>query len=171
MFSSPPVIGDPISAVEGFPRIHQGDTVSIGLQVLCLNKTGSITIKSVTADNASGMQLTGWAMRPNPFWKPPKIPLGGLLSLRKAPLDQLGYTQRKTIDEKCAKNGEGYEIAIQAVKTTDGPAGASSFTVTYDTDGHTKHYTVNLAVFLCTENTSSSKACHTLKLPGVDPNW
>lgn len=35
------------------------------------------------------------------------------------------------VDAKCGNDGEGYEFAVQVLKTTSGPTGASGWVVTY----------------------------------------
>ena len=56
---------------EGEPRVHQGDTVSIGSMFACLDKAGTVTVTNISPINATGMKVTGWAVRPNPFWIAP----------------------------------------------------------------------------------------------------
>jgi hypothetical protein len=156
------------AVLEGTARIHQGDTVTIGSMFGCLDKPGSITIDIIVPVHATGLQVTGWALRPNPFWKHPSSPnpagIGGQITVARAPLSRLGFTADKHVDVKCGKHGEGYEFAVQVEKTTAGEAGASGWVVAYTTDGKTKLFGFPIAVKLCNEKVSWSKACRALKV-------
>jgi hypothetical protein len=156
------------SVVEGTARIHQGDTVTIGSMFGCLDRSGSITIENIEPVHATGLQVTGWALRPNPFWKHPSSPnpagIGGQIGVAKARLSRLGFTTDNHIDVKCGKHGEGYELAVQVEKTTAGEAGASGWVVTYKTGDETKLFGFPIAVRLCNEDTSWTKKCRALKV-------
>jgi hypothetical protein len=153
---------------EGAARIHHGDTVTIGSLFGCLNKPGSITIDTVEPVHPVGLHVTGWGLRPNPFWKPPSSPnaahVGGQIGIERTTLPRLGFTTDRTIDVKCGQHGEGYELAVQVEKTTGGEAGASGWVVTYTTERETKKFGFPLAVRLCNEDTAWSKQCRALKV-------
>jgi hypothetical protein len=57
--------------LEGTARVHQGDTVTIGSMFACLDKPGSVTITNIAPVGGVGLKVTGWGIRPNPFWKEP----------------------------------------------------------------------------------------------------
>lgn len=149
-------------------RIHRGDTVSIGSMLGCLNKPGSITFEKVDAVHAIGLRVTGWGLRPNPLWDFPGSPdpsdVGGQLGIEKTPLRSLGFMADHVIVVPCGKHGDGYELAVQVLKTTTGEAGASGWVVTYRTEGKTKTFVFPLAVKLCNEKVSWSKQCSALKV-------
>jgi len=167
-----PVLTSPGANVvtQGTARIHQGDTVTIGSMFGCLNKPGAITIDTIEPVHAVGLRVTGWGLRPNPFWKggPPSAPnpagIGGQITVAKARLSRLGFTTGRTIDVKCGQHGEGYELAVQVEKTTAGEAGASGWVVTYKTGDETRKFGFPLAVKLCNEKVSWSKKCNALKV-------
>jgi hypothetical protein len=158
------------SVVEGTARIHRADTVTIGSMFGCLDESGSIMIDNIEPVDPIGLEVTGWGLRPNPFWKggPPSPPnpagIGGQIGVAKARLSRLGFTADHHIDVKCGKHGEGYEFAVQVEKTTAGEAGASGWVVAYTTDGKTKLFGFPIAVKLCNEKVSWSKACRALKV-------
>jgi hypothetical protein len=154
-------------AIQGAARVHDGDTVTIGSMVGCLNKSGSITVDNITPVHPTGLTVTGWAIRPNPFWKaPPPNPahIGGQIIVARAPLSRLAFPSGHQVNVQCGKNGQGFEFAVQVRKTITGPAGASGWVVTYTSDGKTKKFGFPIAVRLCDQNTAASKACTALKV-------
>ena len=148
--------------------IHRGDTVSIGSMVGCLNKPGSITIEKVDAVHAIGLRVTGWGLRPNPFWEfrssPAPSDVGRQLRIEKTPLRRLGFFAPHVLVQPCGKHGAGYELAVQVEKTTRGEAGASGWAVTYTTEGKTKTFVFPIAVRLCNEKVAWAKQCRALKV-------
>jgi hypothetical protein len=158
------------SVGEGQPRVHFGDTVTIGSMVACLDRAGTVTVTDMTAVNPIGLKVTGWGLRPNPFWQgaPPSPPnltnIGGQITVVHATLSRLGFTADHHIDATCGKRGEGYEFAVQVQKTTAGEAGASGWVVTYKTGDETRKLGFALAVVLCNEKVSWSKRCNALKV-------
>jgi hypothetical protein len=154
------------SVTEGAARIHQGDTVTIGSLFGCLDKSGSVAVTDIAPVNATGMKVTGWAMRPNPFWRAPDpaTPVGGQIGVERMTLAKLRFPTGNVVDARCGKSGEGYEFAVQVRKTTSGEAGASGWVVTYVSDGHTKKFGFTLAVRLCNEATADAPTCEALKV-------
>jgi hypothetical protein len=151
---------------EGAARIHRGDTVTIGSMFGCLDRKGSVTVTDIAAVNSTGLKVTGWAVRPNPFWKAPDpaAPVGGQIGVERMTLTTLRFPTGKVLDATCGKDGKGYEFAVQVLKTTSGPAGASGWLVTYISDGQTKKLAFPLAVRLCSEKVSWSRQCTALKV-------
>jgi hypothetical protein len=153
--------------LEGAARVHQGDTVTIGSMFACLNQPGSVTITDIAPVHPNGLEVTGWAVRPNPFWKPaPANPahVTGQIGVARAPLSELAFPSSRVVDATCGKNGEGFEFAVQVKKTTNGEAGASGWVATYKSDGKTKKFGFLLSVQLCNEKSSDSKKCNALKV-------
>ena len=153
---------------EGAARVHQGDTVTIGSMFGCLDKSGSVTITDIAPVNGTGMKVTGWAVRPNPFWKKPDPapPVGGQIGVARMPLAKLLFPTSPVVDAQCKdpdKDGIGYEFAVQVQKTTSGEAGASGWVVTYTSDGKTKRVGYPIAVRLCNED-ADAKRCMALKV-------
>jgi hypothetical protein len=155
------------SVTEGAARVHEGDTVTIGSLMACLNKPGSVTITNVEPLHPTGIEVTGWALRPNPFWKKaPHNPanIGGQIGVARAPLSQLAFPASRKIDTKCGDKGEAYEIAVQVKKVTSGEAGASGWIATYDSGGKTRKIGFTVAVKLCNEDSADAKPCQDLKV-------
>jgi hypothetical protein len=155
--------------VEGAARVHQGDIVTIGSMFACLDKKGSVTITGIAPVHGTGIKVTGWAVRPNPFWKEPDPapPVGGQIGVARVSLASLLFPTSKVIDAQCknpAKDGIGYEFAVQVQKTTTGEAGASGWVVTYTSDGNTKSLAYPFAVRLCNEKKAWAKPCRALKI-------
>lgn len=154
------------SVVEGAPRIHQGDTVTIGSMFGCLDETGSVSVTDIVPIDDTGLEVTGWAVRPNPYWKPgPPNPahVEGQIGVEPTTLAMLRFPASRVVDAACGKNGEGVEFAVQVRKTTSGEAGASGWIVTYTSDGKGKSLSFPLAVKLC--NTKAwSKSCEALRI-------
>lgn len=151
---------------EGTARVHKGDTVTIGAMVGCLTKSGSVTITDIAPVNPVGLKVTGWAMRPNIYWKKPDPapPIGGQIMTPHTTLAHLRFPTGRVVDVQCGKKGEGYEFAVQVRKTTNGPAGASGWIITYRTGDETRRFGFMLKVKLCTEEVSWSKQCNKLKV-------
>jgi hypothetical protein len=107
------------SVVEGTARIHRADTVTIGSMFGCLDESGSIMIDNIEPVDPIGLEVTGWGLRPNPFWKPPGSPnaahVGGQIGIERTTLPRLGFTTGRTIDVKCGQHGEGYELGVQLI--------------------------------------------------------
>ena len=169
--STGPHLTSPPGAVsEAQPRVHLGDTVSIGSMFGCLDRAGTVTITDITAVDPIGLKVTGWGLRPNPFWQgaPPSPPnrtgIGGQITVVHKTLARLGFTADHDIDAQCGDHGEGYEFAVQVEKTTAGEAGASGWVVTYKTGDQTRKLGMALAVELCNENDTRSKKCEALKV-------
>jgi hypothetical protein len=146
------------TVTEGAARVHQGDTVSIGSMVACLNKSGSVKVLSIAPVHPVGLKVTGWTIRPNN---------GGQIGTARASLSELGIPHIRTVGPraKCVDNtGQGEEFIVQVVKTTTGEAGAHAWKAIYVSDGQTKTFTWTLTVKLCNENWADSKACTALKV-------
>ena len=160
----------PGAASEDQPRVHLGDTVTIGSMFGCLDRAGTVTITDIAAVDPVGLEVTGWGLRPNPFWEgaPPSPPnlagIGGQITVVHKTLSRLGFTADYPIHAKCGDHGEGYEFAVQVEKTTAGEAGASSWVVTYKTGDETRKLGFPLAVKLCNEKVSWSTKCNALKV-------
>jgi hypothetical protein len=154
------------SVTEGAARIQRGDTVTIGSMFGCLDKAGSVTVTDIAPVNDTGIKVTAWAVRPNPFWKAPDPapPVGGQIGVARTSLARLRFPTSKVVDAKCGNDGEGYEFAVQVLKTTSGPAGASGWVVTYTSEGKTRKFGFTLAVRLCSQKVSWSKQCRALKV-------
>jgi hypothetical protein len=154
------------SVTEGAARIHQGETVSIGSMFACLDKAGSVTVNDISPVNPTGMKVTAWAVRPNPFWiaPDPAPPVGGDIGVERMTLAHLQFPTDRVLNAQCGRKGEGYEFAVQVLKTTSGEAGASGWVVTYTSEGHTRKLGFTLAVRLCNENSADAKACTALKV-------
>jgi len=155
--------------LEGAATVHRGDTVTVGSMFACLDKKGSVTVTGIAPINGTGMKVTGWAIRPNPFWKKPDPapPVGGQVGVARMNLTRLLFPTSKVADTECknpAKDGIGYEFAVQVQKTTNGEAGASGWEVTYNSDGKTKRVVYPIAVVLCNENSADAKACRDLRV-------
>jgi len=155
--------------LQGAARVHRGDTVSIGSMFACLDKKGSVTLTGIAPLNGTGMKVTGWAARPNVSWKKPDPapPIGGQIGVARATLARLLFPTSKVIDAQCknpARDGIGYEFAVQVEKTTNGEAGASGWVVTYTSDGKTKKIRYPFAVVLCNEKSADAKACRSLRV-------
>src|SRR3954447_2186079 len=133
------------SVTEGAARVHQGDTVTIGSMFACLDTSGSVKVLKVEPVAPVGLKVTGWAIRPNPFWEgrpPPANPahIRGQIGTARTTLARLAFPSSRTIDAdaQCGKQGRGYEFAVQVEKTTAGEAGAHAWTATYRSGGETK---------------------------------
>lgn len=57
--------------------------MTIGSMFACLDKPGSVTVTGIRPVNAIGLRVTGFAIRPNPFWKAPAVepPVGGQIGI------------------------------------------------------------------------------------------
>lgn len=156
------------SVTEGVPRIHQGDTVTIGSMFSCLDDAGSVTITDIAPVGATGLTVTGWAIRPNPFWqRPPSTRPGDdpmMVGAERRTLASLRFPASRVVDVQCGRNGEGFEFAVEVRKTADGPAGASGWTVTYTSGGRTKQIEFPHAVRLCTEKKAWARSCEALQV-------
>ena len=156
------------SVTEGMPGIHRGDTVTIGSMFSCLDEPGSVTVTDISPVAATGLTVTGWAIRPNPYWKRPPSTRPGddamMIGVARRTLAKLQFPTSRVVDVQCGKNGEGFEFAVEVQKTTDGPAGASGWVVTYTSDGDTKQIEFPLAVRLCREDKAWAKSCEALKV-------
>jgi hypothetical protein len=146
------------------PRVHLGDRMSIGTEgTICLDRPGTVELTGVTPVRPQGLRVTGFAVRPNQYWKP----TGGVhefLGEQRAPLRKLGFASR-TVDAACdRKTGAGYELAFRVLKTGPGEAAAAGLTLTYTADGHTGTLAIPFAVRLCPEKSASAKACNSLTL-------
>jgi hypothetical protein len=155
--------------LEGAAGIHRGDTVTIGSMFACLDKKGSVTVTGIAPVNGTGMKVTGWAIRPNPFWKKPDPapPVGGQIGVERMTLAKLLFPTSKVVDAQCknpARDGIGYEFAVQVRKTSNGEAGASGWVVTYTSGGKVKRVGYPIAVRLCNEKSADAKACRNLKV-------
>lgn len=158
--------GRPNHVTEGAPRIHRGDTVTIGSMVACLDAPGSVTVTGIRPVHGTGLRVTGFAIRPNPFWKAPPVqpPVGGQIGVERMTLAELLFPTARTIDVQCGKHGEAYEFAVQVLKTTNGEAGASGWVATYESGGTTEQLRFYLAVRLCNEDKAWSRTCEALKV-------
>jgi hypothetical protein len=146
-------------ATEGAARVHQGDTVSIGQLVACLNKPGTVRVLSMSAVDPVGLKVTGWGLRQN---------TGNQIAVGRGDLAFLGVPTdvHKIGPASTCKKGtpQATEFVVQVTKTTRGEAGATAWRVTYVSDGQTKTFTWPLTVVLCNETSSDSKKCDALKL-------
>ena len=154
---------------EGAARIHRGDTVTIGSMFACLDKSGEVAITGIAPVNGTGMRVTGWAIRPWVSWKKPDPapPIGGQIGVARMSLATLLFPTSKVVDAQCqnpAKDGIGYELAVQVQKTTNGEAGASGWVVTYTSEGKTKRIGYPIAVRLCNEKSADARACRALRV-------
>jgi hypothetical protein len=156
------------SVTQGIPRIQEGDTVTIGSMFSCLDEPGSVTVTDISAVGATGLTVTGWAIRPNPYWKRPQSIRPGddasMIGAARRTLTKLQFPTSPVVDVECGKNGEGFEFAVEVLKTTDGAAGASGWVITYTSDGDTKQIEFPLATRLCKEDKAWAKACQALKV-------
>jgi hypothetical protein len=157
------------AVTEGAARVHEGDTVTIGSMFGCLDRSGTVTITDIAPVNGTGMKVTGWAVRPNPFWKKPDPapPVGGQIAVARRTLAKLLFPTSTVVDAQCkdpAIDGIGYEFAVEVQKTTSGEAGASGWVVTYTSDGKIKRLGYPIAVRLCNENDADAKRCMALKV-------
>lgn len=168
--TGPRLTSPPGAVSEGQPRVHLGDTVTIGSMFGCLDRAGTVTVTDIAAVDPIGLRVTGWGLRPNPFWEgaPPSPPnltnIGGQITVVHEPLSRLGFTADYPVDAKCGDHGEGYEFAVQVEKTTAGEAGASGWVVTYKTGDETRKFGFALAVVLCNERDTRAKKCDALKV-------
>lgn len=160
----PVLTSHPNSVVEGAPRIHQGDTVTIGGMFACLDESGSVTVKTITAVNPTGLQVTEFGIRPNPSWKRSPTTGMGQLGVSRKTLSELQFPTSRVVDVKCGKNGEGVEFGLEVRKITRGEAGLSAIRVTYTSGGETKTFTFPLAVRLCNEEVAWAKRCRALEV-------
>lgn len=144
-------------ATEGAPRVHQGDTVSIGSMFACLSAAGSVTVTQVTPVDPVGLKVTGFAMLPRPDGRQ-------WLGVEPKTLSALNLPTGRTLNATCDNHGRGYEFVVQVEKTTRGEAGAAGWLVTYSSEGHTKQYGFALAVRLCNENVAWARSCTALKV-------
>lgn len=155
------------SVTESAPRIHRGDTVTIGSMFGCLDKSGSVTVTDISPVGGTGLEVTGWAVRPNPFWKPtpsgPPLADGQMIGVARTTLARLQFPTSRVVDVQCGSNGEGFEFAVEVQKTTNGEAGASGWVVTYTSGGDTKKLGFSLAIRLCNEE-GWAKSCQALKV-------
>lgn len=152
---------------DGEPRIHRGDTVTIGSMFGCLDSPGSVTITDIAPTGGIGLEVTGWAVRPNPYWKPPGADRPGpegQIGVARTTLARLQLPSSRVVDAECGRNGEGFEFAAEVRKTTDGEAGASGWVVTYTSDGVTRTMSFPLAVRLCNDDKAWAKPCLALRV-------
>lgn len=160
--------GKPLSTipwvVEGAARVHQGDTVTIGGLFACLNRSGSVTVDSITAIKPTGLQVTGWGIRPNPSWIHSPTTGMGQLGVSRHTLAQLQFPATHQVTAKCGTLGQGVEFGLEVRKTTSAEAGLSKIRVTYTSGGSTKVLTYAHGVRLCNEQTAAAKTCRALKV-------
>ena len=151
--SGPPSLAAPglHSAGAGFAHVRQAQAVSIGFEgTVCLDKPGSVTVTAITPNQAEGLRVIGFALRPNENWRPTPSPLGrGFLGMDPRPLRRLGF-KAHIVDAVCdSKTGSGYEPAVRVVKTTQGRARTVGWTISYTRRGHPGTFQWPLTVDLC----------------------
>lgn len=153
-YSTPVLIGPPHGGTEWEPHVHQGDTVTIGQIVTCVDGSGSVTVKKVVPVQPHGIEVTGWAIRDNPGWPGHESPTTGMgqLGVGHKPLAAYKFPTSHVVDVQCdLSKGEAVEIGVEMKKTTDADlAGAVAFDVVYS-DGRTRTLTFPLSVVLCTD--------------------
>lgn len=151
------------NVTQGVPRIQRGDTVTIGSMFSCLDQPGSVTVTDISPVGATGMRVTGWALRPNPYrQRPPSTRPGDdvtMIGVARRTLTRLQFPTSRVVDVQCGENGEGFELAVEVQKTTHGAAGASGWLVTYTSDGEPEQIEFPLAVRLCRQDKAWAKSC------------
>ena len=163
--SGPTLLTGPNGVSEGAARIHQGDTVTIGGMMACLSETGWVKVDSVTAGSATGLQVTGFGIRPNPAWISSPTTGRGELGVSRHALAQLKFPTSRVVNTRCEKgSAKAVEFGVEVRKTTSGEAGVSSFRFTYTSGGDTKTLTFPFAVRLCNEDKAWAKKCKALKV-------
>jgi hypothetical protein len=150
--------------LEGGARIHQGDTVTIGGLFACLDKSGSVKVDNITAIHATGLQVTGWGIRPNPSWKESPTTGRGQLGISRHTLASLQFSASQSVDTVCGPDGQGVEFGMEVQKTTSGEAGLSAIRITYTSGGDAKTFVFPHAVKLCNEDSARAKPCRALKV-------
>jgi hypothetical protein len=152
--------------MESAPRIHQGDTVTIGSMFACLDERGSASVTDIVPVNAKGLEVTGWAVRPNPYWRPgppSSAHSEGQIGVAPTTLAMLRFPAGRVVETTCGKHGEGVELAVQVRNTTSGEAGASGWVVRYTSDGKDKSLTFALTIKLCNAQ-GWSRSCKALRV-------
>lgn len=163
--SGPKLVPTKYGGIVGLHSVHQGDTVTIGSMVTCLDESGSVTVDDVTAVAPVGAEVTGWAIRPNPVWKPSPTTDSALVDgpWSRKTLTALQFPTSHVVDVTCdEKTGRAVEFAVEMKKTTSAEAGVHAFRVTYTSDGNTMTYTFPLAARLCNEDNADAPACRTV---------
>jgi hypothetical protein len=130
----------------GNGRVKPGVKTSFGGMVLCLDRTGSVTVTGAEPVNPTGgIRIDQYGVRPSPFWK------GGTgIGVQAGDLAHNGFKAGRKVNVTCdPKTGRGYELAITVAMPDTTEAKMTGVKVDYTSAGQQKSVIFPITLFLC----------------------
>lgn len=138
---------------EEVPRVSVGAPITTEGFMVCLDAPGSAELTAVVPVGASGLEVTDFAVRPNPYTR------GGELADMYGSLPAKYFVPgHRTVDRPCGKPGDSTDIGIEVVRTGDAVGRATSFRIEYRSGTSSRHLDLPYELVLC-PTTSKSPSC------------
>lgn len=134
------------------PRVPTGGVMSFRTYMLCTDGAPATVTGVAPIDSTGSLSVVGWGVRPNPFQTGQPTQEASVTGSFPA---RFGFSADAPVTGKCATPVTApptevvSELAISVDKPSDVTAAASSFAVTYESDGSVGTLNIPFSITLC----------------------